>query len=311
MDYKPFEEAISQRNSITKRELRYIRKLYNEWAREVKAEAKRLRSLGLSSTKAQEAELARLYYSLRNASKQLTNDIERTVKNGASDVGDAVVRTNKKWLKSLGLNVDSLEYRFTSEKRRAINKIITGQIYKEFNGLSYRVWAIGQGHERDIYNIIAKGIALNKDVYEIAKDIERYVDPSKRLQWSNVYRDANGNLVRFPVGNKKIDYNAMRLVRTTLQHTYQEALIEMTRDNPFVDGYLWIAAGNHPCPLCQDRDGTIYTADNLPYDHPNGMCEIEPVVNKEKAMEDIKGFYENPIYYPKIQRFMDGNIIRF
>lgn len=310
MTYKPFKDAISQRNSITKREMRYIRKLYNEWAREVKAEAKRLKSLGTSGTLAQERELARLYYELRNASKQLTADIERTVKNGSSDVGDVLVNTNKRWLKSLGMDISSFEYRFSNDKKRAINRIITGQIYKGFNGLSNRIWKIGQGHEKDIYNIIAKGIALNKDMYEIAKDIEKYVDPNRRLPWSNIIKDKDGNVIRFPVGNKKVDYNAIRLVRTTIQHTYQEVLVEMTRDNPFVEGYLWIAAGGHPCPLCLDRDGTIYQVSNLPYDHPNGMCEIEPVVDKEKAMQDIKGFYENPIYYPDIQRFT-SNIQRF
>lgn len=290
--------------------MRYIRKLYNEWAREVKAEAKRLKSLGTSGTLAQERELARLYYELRNASKQLTADIERTVKNGSSDVGDVLVNTNKRWLKSLGMDISSFEYRFSNDKKRAINRIITGQIYKGFNGLSNRIWKIGQGHEKDIYNIIAKGIALNKDMYEIAKDIEKYVDPNRRLPWSNIIKDKDGNVIRFPVGNRKVDYNAIRLVRTTIQHTYQEVLVEMTRDNPFVEGYLWIAAGGHPCPLCLDRDGTIYQASNLPYDHPNGMCEIEPIVDKEKAMQDIKGFYENPIYYPDIQRFT-SNIQRF
>lgn len=304
--YRPFKEAISQRNKITKRELKYIRKLYNEWAREVKAEAKRLHSLGTSSSFVEERELAKLYYELRNASRRLSQDIERTVKNGASDVGDAVVRTNKRWLNSLGLNTDSFEYRFTNEKRRAITNILTGQIYKNHGGLSSRIWKIGQGHERDIQNIIAKGIALNKNPYEVAQDIERYVNPNKKLPWSGVIRDKDGNVIQFPVSNKSVDYNAMRLVRTTIQHTYQEALIEMTKNNPFVKGYLWIAAGNHPCPICLDRDGTIYNVGNVPYDHPNGMCEIEPVIDKEKAMEDIKGFYENPVYYPDLQRFTGG-----
>lgn len=304
--YRPFAEAISQRNKITKRELRYIRKLYNEWAMEVKAEAKRLHSLGTSSSLTQERELARLYYELRNASKQLTQDIDRTVRNGASDVGDAVVRTNKRWLNSLGLDTSSFEYRFTSEKKRALTNVITGQIYKDKGGLSNRVWKIGQGHERDLQNIIAKGIALNKNPYDIAKDIEKYVNPKYKLPWSGIIKDKDGNVIRFPVSNKKVDYNAMRLVRTTLQHTYQEALIEMTKGNPFVNGYLWIAAGNHPCPVCLDRDGTIYPVDKVPYDHPNGMCDIEPVIDKQKAMEDIKGFYENPIYYPKLQRFTSG-----
>lgn len=305
MEYRPFEEAISQRNSITKRELRNIRKYYNEWAREVRAEANRLKSLGSVSTLQQERELAKLYYELRNASKQLTAEIDRSVRNGAADIGDVVVRTNKRWLQSLGMDVSSFEYRFTNEKRRAINRVLSGQIYKDYNGLSQRVWKIGNGHEKDIQNIIAKGIATDKKPYEIAKEIEKYVDPKRRLPWNNIIKDKDGNVIRFPVKNRKIDYNARRLVRTTLQHVYQDTLVEMTKDNPFVKGYLWIAAGSHPCPICLDRDGRIFTVESLPYDHPNGMCDIEPVIDKEKAMEDIKGFYENPIYYPNVQRFTD------
>lgn len=306
MTYKPFKDAIKERNKITKRELRNIRKIYNEWAREIRAEANRLRKLGTSSTLQEERALAKLYYELRNASKQITAEIDRSVRNGASDIGDVLVRTNKRWLESLGLSTNSFEYKFSNEKRRAINKVLTGSIYKNFQGLNPRIWKITQGHEKDIYNIIARGMLEDKSIYEIAKDIEKYVNPKVRFPWSKIYKDpTTGKIYSFPVGSHKIDYNAQRLVRTTLQHVYQEVLVEMTKDNPFVKGYLWIAAGSHPCQLCLDRDGTIYTAANLPLDHPNGMCDIEPVIDKEKAMEDIKGFYENPVYYPKIQRFTD------
>ena len=306
MTYKPFKDAIKERNKITKRELRNIRKIYNEWAREIRAEANRLRKLGTSSTLQEERALAKLYYELRNASKQITAEIDRSVRNGASDIGDILVRTNKRWLESLGLSTNSFEYKFSNEKRRAINKVLTGSIYKNFQGLDSRIWKIAQGHEKDIYNIIARGMLENKSIYDIAKDVEKYVNPKVRFPWSKIYKDpTTGKIYSFPVGSHKIDYNAQRLVRTTLQHVYQEVLVEMTSDNPFVKGYLWIAAGSHPCQLCLDRDGTIYTAANLPLDHPNGMCNIEPVIDKEKAMEDIKGFYENPILYPNIQRFTD------
>lgn len=301
--YKPFNEAAIYRDKITKREMRYIRKIYNQWAKDVRAETKRLKLSGSPSSLAKQRELARLYYELRNASKQLTKEIESSVNNGASDVADAVVRTNKKWLQSLGMDTSSIEYRLSYEKRSAISKVLTGDIYKDYGGISSRVWNIGAGHDRDIYNIIARGIATDRDIVDIAKDIEKYVNPQKRLPWSGVIQGANGEIIRLPVKNRKVDYNAIRLVRTTLQHTYQQVLVEVTKDNPFVSGYLWIAAGNHPCPICNDRDGNIYTASTLPYDHPNGRCEIEPVVDKEKAMADLEGFYNNPILYPKLQKF--------
>lgn len=310
MKYKPFNDVIQKRDNITKREMRRIRKLYNEWAREVKAKAKSLKVLGSPSSIAEEKKLARLYYELRNASRQLSAEIDRSVRNGADDVGEIVVNVNKRWLRSLGMNIDSFEYRFSVEKRIAISKVINGQIYKDFGGLSEKVWNISNGHERDIYNIISKGIATEMNAYDIALNLEKYLNPSKRLKWSNVSKGKNGEPIRFPVKNHAIDYNAVRLLRTTLQHVYQQSVIEMTKNSPFVEGYLWIAAGNHPCPLCLDRDGKIFKASEVPYDHPNGRCEIEPVVNVEKAMRDIEEFNRNPIEYPDLLLFT-SNIARF
>ena len=43
-----------------------------------------------------------------------------------------------------------------------------------------------RGNMKDAYNIVAKGIAENKSTYEIAKDLEKYVQdgwtPGKKLQ---------------------------------------------------------------------------------------------------------------------------------
>ena len=39
------------------------------------------------------------------------------------------------------------------------------------------------------------------------------------------------------------------------------------------------------CDLCAERDGKIFAKDELPMDHPNGMCTIEVVI--EQSYEDI------------------------
>lgn len=305
--YKPFESVLPHKNAMTKRQMKNIRKLYNEWAREIRAEAERLSRLGTTRSLNKSRELARLYYELRNASKQLSYSIDRTVRNGASEMGDMLVRTNKRWLTRLGLSTDSADYIFTTGKNRAIMNVLSGSIYRGSIPLSSRIWDIENGHIQDIYNIIAKGMATNSPVESIAKQIERYVNPNSRFPWNNTWvNPQTGNVVRFPVRHRKVDYNATRLVRTTIQHVYQETLVELTRDNPFVTGYLWLAAGSHPCSLCLDRDGKIYSADSLPLDHPNGQCEIEPVVDYDKAMQDIEGYKNNPIDYPDIDNFLHG-----
>ena len=53
-----------------------------------------------------------------------------------------------------------------------------------------------------------------------------------------------------------------------------------------------------------DRDGQFYKAEELPLDHPNGQCDFEVAIDEDKARNDLAGFFENPIEYPDIQRFV-------
>ena len=89
-----------------------------------------------------------------------------------------------------------------------------------------------------------------------------------------------------------------------LQHSYQQTLVSLTKDNPFVTGYIWHADGANACELCMDRDGQFYKAEELPLDHPNGQCDFEVAIDEDKARNDLAGFFENPIEYPGIQRFV-------
>ena len=48
----------------------------------------------------------------------------------------------------------------------------------------------------------------------------------------------------------------------------------------------------------------FYKAEELPLDHPNGQCDFEVAIDEDKARNDLAGFFENPIEYPDIQRFV-------
>lgn len=294
-----FKDAVEARNKLTVRQEREIRKIYNNWAREARDEAKRLtRTIYNDDAKA----ATELYYQLRTASKQITAEIQGTVTKNVNSMGDVVANTNKRWLHQLGFTESSINVKFNPSKDMAIRSILTGNLYDNKTPLSDRVWNLTDSNMKDINTIIARGIALNQPVNEIALQLEKYLKPGNNLGWSI---SSNGNKV-YQVHNKKADWRAQRLARTMLQHAYQQTLVAMTKDNPFVAGYIWHAAGNHPCELCLDRDGNFYTASTLPLDHPNGQCDFEAVVDQEKAMRDLAGFYNNPIEYPSIQRFASG-----
>lgn len=297
-----FQDATEARDELTKKQERAIRHSYNEWAKEVRDEARNLSRVPGSQN--EQRELAQLYYELRNASRQLSAEINNEVSSNINDMGSVVVRVNQRWLNSLGLSTDALDYKMSAAKDSAIRSILTGNLYQNNKPLSERVWQTTDGNLQDIYSVISRGIALNQSPYEIAKQLEKYLNPNQKLGWTvQSYTDENGRLKFARIHNSQVDWRAQRLARTMLQHSYQQSLVALTKDNPFVKGYIWHAQGD-ACELCADRDGQFYTAESLPLDHPNGQCDFEVAVDEDKAMRDLAGFYENPIEYPDIQRFV-------
>lgn len=298
-----FKDAIEARDSLTKRQERAIRHSYNEWAKEIREEAKHLSRIPGSQN--EQREMAELYYQLRNASRQLSAEINNDVSKNINDMGNVVVNTNKRWLSSLGLSTNSLDYKMSIAKDSAIRSILTGNLYQNNQPLSERVWVTTDSNLKDIYSIVARGIAINQSPKEIALSLEKYLNTNKSLGWSvKQYTDINGNLKIAHIHNNQVDWRAQRLARTMLQHSYEQSLVALTKDNPFVKGYIWHANGPDTCEICVDRDGRFYTAEELPLDHPNGQCDFEVSVDEEKAMNDLAGFYENPVLYPDIQRFV-------
>lgn len=270
-----FKDAWEARDEITKRQEREIRKLYNEWAREIREQANQISKIGTPDSANQSRELAQLYYQLRSASKQLTAEINTSIKGNVEYMANAVTNCNKRWLRSLGFTNVSIDTKFSLIKDMTIRNIITGNVYTTGYSLSSRLWQIGNNTMKDIYSIVAKGIAQNISVYDIAKMLEKYVRPDARVPFS------------FGVHNQVTDYNAQRLARTLIQHTYQQTLVALTKDNPFINGYIWHATGAHSCALCDERDGQVYTAYDLPLDHPNGMCTMEPSIDFEKLVQEV------------------------
>jgi SPP1 gp7 family putative phage head morphogenesis protein len=105
--------------------------------------------------------------------------------------------------------------------------------------------------------------------------LERWINPDKAKPWN--LRNAQGRLI-YP---RSVDYNAQRLARTMVQHSYQQSFVESTKNNDLIESYRWIANGSRVCPICEERNGQIFQKDELPLDHPNGMCVWEPVLVKD------------------------------
>ena len=282
-----FKDAEEAKKNIMVEQQKEIAKLYEDWADDIAKQADYYSHKFASSDFISERYYRQLRRQLRKTSEQVSNEIYNKIKSNMYLISDEVVKSNVKWLKSFGFSEEGLNATFSYVPKDTVERLVTGQIYKSGWSLSKRIWGDNEQTLKDIYQVMAKGIAEQKPIYDIAKDLESYVRPNARLPWN--LRMADG----VQIYKKQIDYNAQRLARTLVQHSYQQSFISTTKDNPFVLDYVWRANGSRVCELCMSRDGMHYKKDDLPMDHPNGMCVMEPTIDKDMN-EKLADWFNSP-----------------
>lgn len=292
-----FKDAEAARDAIVASQQKEIAKLYDEWADEIGKRAEYYRLKDTGSSIVAERQMRELEKQLRAGSQQISNELYYGIKQNLYLTADAMVQNNSAWLASLGFEKSALDMAFNHVPDDMVRRIITGQVYKGGWNLSTRIWSDNQTLQQDAYRIVAKGLAENKSIYEIAKDLESYVRPGAKLPWNLTMKDG------IKIYKKTVDYNAQRLARTLVQHTYQQSFIAVTQHNPFITQYRWNANGSRACELCEERDGQLFDKDELPMDHPNGMCTMEPVV-VDDLTDQLANWFNSPDgTYPEIDEF--------
>ena len=283
----PFEYAVGQRIKITNEQTKQIRSMYEEAYRDLTRELRYIRKSQSEYAIQRTQYLKELRKEYSEAIKNIDRKTEVLVNNNMDKMVQIVLENNQNYLSGLGYQsyINNPEI-----KSDVINRLVTGEIYGGKWNLSSAIWGDDKNKINEINNIIAKGVAEGKSTYEIAQSLGKYVNPNKRSPF-----ELDG--VR-----NKIDYNAQRLARTSIQHAYQEAFVSATRLNPFIDAYRWITSGGHNvCPLCIERETEdkyglgegIFPKDRLPLDHPNGQCTFDVVVtmSDEEITDAIADWY--------------------
>ena len=292
-----FKDAEIAKAAIMASQQKEIAKLYEDWADEIGERAKYYSHKSTASAPVSERYYRELQKQLRQTSQEVSNEIYKKIKSNIYTVADAVVSDNVKWLESFGFSSAGLNAAFSYVPHEIVQNLITGQIYNSSWSLSSRIWGDNEQTLKDIYQVMAKGLAENKPIYEIAKDIESYVRPSARLPWNLQMADGK------KIYKKQVDYNAQRLARTLVQHGYQQSFIATTQKNPFITEYVWRSNGIRVCDLCKARDGVHYKKTELPMDHPNGMCTMEPAI-VDDIVDQLADWFNSPDgTYPEIDEF--------
>lgn len=316
MTKQKFSLKVSEkvRETTTMSQQKEIKRMYENLYKEI---AKKIGSLGNNNL--QKQNLILLQRDIKNRIEKLNNDIKNGIIRDMKIVSNEVVSDTRMFLKQCGFKDEDIHNAFSYVPEQVVSNIINGNVYQDGWTLSGAIWGYNKNVQEKINKIISIGTAQGKSAYEIAKELEQYVNPSARKHSKTISSwryDREGNKIKDKVYFGKIDYNALRLARTLISHAYQQSFENVNRNDPFVIGYRWLTSNFHGrvCEICRDRAETdkfglgigVFPKDQLPLDHPNGMCTFEAVIpyNMNEIAKRIGEWYKMPIgTFPDIDRY--------
>lgn len=300
------KNAEQVRVTTTMVQQKKIKQMYENLYQEV---TKQISKMGKENIKKQN--LIILQRDIGNAISQINKDIQDGIVRDMRIVSNAVVEDTRTFLKQMGFKDEDIHNAFQYVPDEIIREISNGNVYQDNWRLSEAIWGYNKQTQYNLNRIISMGTKQGKSAYEIALDLERYVEPSASKPSRRIYSwryDKMGNKVKDTFYFGKADYNAQRLARTLISHAYQQSFMRVNQNDPFVVGYKWLTSNFHGrvCEICRDREGKIFKKDELPLDHPNGMCTFEAVI--PDSMTDIARkigqWYQAPIgTYPEIDTY--------
>lgn len=264
-----FLPSHTQTVKLTKANAKRVTQLYRDLAKEVRNRANNIDPNRNISSQIRQGYLRNLEQDIAFQLHRIGLEVEGISTQSMKDAAGFVLTDHLNWLEHTPFG--KFGYAYAAVPDQVVRSLMSGQIYRDGYSLSQALWGSVGKQQKDVYAIVARGLAANRSAYDIAKDLEAYVNPDRRKPW-------DWNKV-YPGSNKTIDYSAQRLVRTLTNHAFQQAFVRTTYANPFVEAYIWHSVFSpRSCQLCQDRDGKKYKKDELPLDHPNGMCYYEAYI---------------------------------
>lgn len=284
-----FESAQRIRAKITQSQYTEIRALYKQISKQLNSNIEKIKQGEKVAGVVNLQYLTEMKDNIDRELGRIEEYLNSSIPSNMKKVVNGMVEDNIQQMAKFGLNIKGA---FSSLPETIVESIMSGQLYNADWTLSKAIWSYTKKAKSDINKIVAEGVALNKSTYDIAKDLEKYVNPSakKPWDWSKMY----------PGVNKVVDYNAQRLANTMISHAYQQAFVQTTKDNPFFDAYKWNISNSHreTCEVCRDRaekyhgvtiNGKrmmgVYRKNDLPIDHPNGQCTMTLVMSM--SMDDV------------------------
>lgn len=225
------------------------------------------------------AYINQLYSTLQKQSLICNEEIPKKILNQYAKVMKDITN-NKDVIDKINKNVD-----VTS--RNIVEQMIKGEVYKDGVGLNSRLWSATNASGRKIEDVIISCLARGISSAEASKIISQFAKSGHHTWDKNKIREKLGDKYANKYGTGGLDYEALRLMRTTNTHMAQLTVMNSDTVNPYNKfvKYHTGHAGSRTCSICRDRDGKIFPIHDAPLDHPNGLCWLSPVMSKDGKTE--------------------------
>lgn len=222
---------------------------------------------------------------------ELYNNLNKTIENNILKSSDIQKGVQLSFVDMIAPDVktnEALKRTVTKISNDTVKQLIAGEYYKDGKTLSKRIWNLTGNNGNKIDTIIKDNIAKGANVRELAKELDKYVNPKNRIT-PKTFADG--------IGGDDISYQARRLARTSITHAQTETMIQNAKKNPFCKGLKWNLSASHSVrmhgkkDICDDYNGKTFKPEEVPLQHPNCLCYFTEVLEDfDKCIEDMKAW---------------------
>lgn len=281
------EEVLKARKrflNLNKSQEKELLKLYKDLADQLSNEILNCR------TSSQNSYLRKLNELVEVNINQLNNKLNYMIKENIETSSQIAGTIQNIYYQSITDNASLLTMFKTmaiNNSRKTVSKLIQGNYYKDGKTLDKRLWNITEKNKNDINTLIKVNVLRGANARELAKQLNKYVNPTKKLE-AHALEDGM---------NHEIAYQAQRLARTSITHSFAETTIENAKTNPFNKGIKWNLSASHDIRMhgktdvCDDYAGRVFKPDSIPLQHPNCLCYFtEENIEIDEAIKELKAW---------------------
>ena len=164
---------------------------------------------------------------------------------------------------------------------------------------SDRIWDLKVYSNNEISKTVAKGVLQGTSHTELMKELEPFLkmNADEYSAFQRVWAEKHDDVWKADWKTRgRLKYNLRRLSRTEINNAHREGQVYSAKRSPWIKGLKWNLSASHPKPdICdewatQDKYGMgqgVYPPDEVPLDHPNGLCFLTNVLISQAEIEKL------------------------